>query len=269
MVGWIEASLDFGQTVDDLRSFISVESTVYAQLGEYYDERMAQVLDQWEQEHRDDDDDDTDDERDDDNDGDDGIDDAPVTGAVPSAEAPVALSDRGATLRQRGKGPAATRTNHLTTGGSIAEPMTAAQLLSKVERYQYPTTSGWAVQHEHSTPADGPTALRCSADWSKPWRVVPMLSAAELVYAIGQASTAEQGLAFAVEDVADMRAAAEGQLLAMLQRGIAVLFVSDHAVEQFPDDDADLSFDMELLSDEELEALAFEPGAIDEIATEL
>lgn len=154
--------------------------------------------------------------------------------------------------------------------------MTTAQLLSTVERYQYPATNGWTVQQDSFTPADGPTALRCSAEWSKPWRVQPMLSATELVAAISQASTAgpvdehgnPAGLAFAVEDVADVRAAAEGQLLAMLQRGITVLFVSDHAVEQFPVDDADLSLDMELLSDEELEALAFEPGAIDEIAKE-
>ncbi|WP_373064274.1 hypothetical protein [Gemmatimonas sp.] len=87
VVGWIEASLDFGQTVDDLRSFISVESTVYAELGEYYDARMTQVLDEWEREHRDDDDDDTDDDRDDN--GGDGNDDAPVPSPVPSAEAPV------------------------------------------------------------------------------------------------------------------------------------------------------------------------------------
>ena len=63
---------------------------MYAELGEYYDARMTQVLDEWEQEHRDDDDDDTDDDRDDDdNGGDNGNDDAPVPSPVPSAEAPV------------------------------------------------------------------------------------------------------------------------------------------------------------------------------------
>ncbi|WP_373064284.1 hypothetical protein [Gemmatimonas sp.] len=132
--------------------------------------------------------------------------------------------------------------------------------------------------HQETSPqADGPPALRCSADWSKPWRVLPVLSAAELVAALEEASKAGQvndhgdaaGLAFAVEDVADMRTAAEGQLLAMLQHGMSVLFVSDHAVELFPDDDNDLSLDLGLLSDEELEALAFGPGAIDEIEKEI
>ncbi|WP_373069235.1 hypothetical protein [Gemmatimonas sp.] len=34
-----------------------------------------------------------------------------------------------------------------------------------------------------------------------------------------------------MEDIADMRAAAEGQLLALLQRGITVRFVSESAAE--------------------------------------
>lgn len=174
-------------------------------------------------------------------------------------------------------GLAAERTHHFTTGGSIAEPLTAAQLLSRVEQYQFPAAQGWTVHQETPPQADGPTPMRCSADWSKPWRVLPVLSAAQLVAALEEASTAGQvndhgdaaGVAFAVEDATDMRTAAEGQLLAMLQHGMSVLFVSDHAVELFPDDDDDLSLDLGLLSDDELEALAFGPGAIDDIAKEI
>ena len=70
------------RAADDLLAFISVESTVYAHLGEYYDARIADVLDQWDEEHREDDDDDG---GDDDGGGDNGND-----GAAPSPPTPAA-----------------------------------------------------------------------------------------------------------------------------------------------------------------------------------
>jgi len=92
VVGWITCSLDNGQDVTDLRSFISVESTVYAQLGAYYDVRATAVLDEWEAALRGDDDDDHDDGEDADDEGDDdhgddgGQDYAPLPTPAPSAE---------------------------------------------------------------------------------------------------------------------------------------------------------------------------------------
>lgn len=110
------------------------------------------------------------------------------------------------------------------------------------------------------------------ADFASAWRVEPVLSPTELVAAIQQVSTGHVNasgspcrLAFAVQDLADMRTAAESQLFAILQRGISVLFVSRNAVELFPSDDEDLASDMSLLSDDELEALAFEPGTLDDV----
>ncbi len=123
--------------------------------------------------------------------------------------------------------------------------MTSAQLLQGVEQY---------------------------AAFANAWRVEPVLSPTELVAAIQQASTNHVNasgdpcrVAFAVQDLADMRATAESQLFAILQCGISVIFVSRNAAELFPSDDEDLASDMSLLTDDELEALAFEPGALDDV----
>lgn len=58
VVGTVASSLDGGTDLEDMQGFVTVESVIYAQLGQYYGSRLRSYLDEWARDNREEEEDD-------------------------------------------------------------------------------------------------------------------------------------------------------------------------------------------------------------------